>query len=46
MACPEEVAYRMGYINQQQLMFLAEPLLKIKNTYGQYLMNILQEKIF
>lgn len=44
LSCPEEVAYRMGYINQEQLSLLAEPLLK--NGYGQYLMSLLQEKIF
>lgn len=46
MACPEEVAYRMGFINDEQLIQIAKPLLNINNGYGEYLMNILQEKIF
>ncbi len=44
IACPEEAAFRMGYIDQQQLSFLAEPLMK--NGYGKYLMDIACEKIF
>jgi len=39
IGCPEEVAWRMGYINNQQLMSLAEPLLK--SGYGQYLQGLL-----
>lgn len=42
--CPEEIAYRNGYISAEQLEKLAEPL--IKSGYGNYLMNILTEKIF
>jgi len=38
IACPEEVAWRMGYISDEQLQKLAEPLLK--NSYGQYIMNL------
>lgn len=38
VACLEEIAYRMGYISRDQLMVLAEPLMK--NEYGQYLMNL------
>ena len=41
VACPEEVAYRQGWINTSQLEDLAKPLLK--NQYGQYLMKILSE---
>jgi glucose-1-phosphate thymidylyltransferase len=44
MACPEEVAYRMGYISKTQLEALANPLLK--NGYGKYLLNLLQEKVY
>lgn len=44
IACPEEIAYRMGYITAQQLEDLAAPL--CKNGYGQYLRALLQEKIF
>jgi glucose-1-phosphate thymidylyltransferase len=38
ISCPEEIAYRMGFIDAGQLRKLAEPLKK--NGYGQYLMNI------
>jgi len=38
IGCIEEVAYRMGFINKEQLKKLAEPLLK--SGYGTYLMNI------
>lgn len=42
IACVEEVAYRMGYIDAVQLERLAQPLLK--NGYGQYLINLLQQE--
>ncbi len=42
VACIEEVAYRMGYIDANQVRKLAEPL--CKNGYGQYLLQILNEK--
>ena len=41
IACPEEVAYRMGYISAEQLLALAEPL--AKSGYGIYLRNLLRE---
>jgi glucose-1-phosphate thymidylyltransferase len=41
VACPEEIAYRKGFINAEQLGKLAQPL--IKNGYGQYLQNLLNE---
>ncbi|MEZ0148354.1 MAG: glucose-1-phosphate thymidylyltransferase RfbA [Candidatus Reddybacter sp.] len=44
IACLEEIAYRMGYIDAAQVEKLAEPLRK--NAYGQYLLQILQENIF
>jgi glucose-1-phosphate thymidylyltransferase len=44
MACPEEIAFRMGYIDAEQLERLAAPLLN--NSYGQYLMSILRERVF
>ena len=44
IACPEEIAYRMGYISAEQLMRLAEPLKR--NGYGQYLINVVNEKIY
>jgi hypothetical protein len=43
VACPEEIAYRKGYINADQLRKLAEPLKK--NQYGQYLLQILEDKV-
>jgi len=43
VACPEEIAYRKGYIDAEQLARLAEPLKK--NGYGQYLLQILQDKV-
>jgi glucose-1-phosphate thymidylyltransferase len=42
IACPEEAAFRMGYIDRQQLSGLAEPLMK--NGYGKYLMSIASER--
>ena len=42
IACPEEIAYRRGYITRAQLEALAQPL--VKNGYGQYLLALLQEK--
>ena len=44
VACPEEVAYRKGYINAAQLEKLAEPLKK--NGYGQYLLRLLQDTVY
>jgi glucose-1-phosphate thymidylyltransferase len=44
VACPEEIAYRAGWINASQLEALAAPMLK--NSYGQYLMQVLREKAF
>lgn len=41
IACLEEIAYRMGYINEEKLYQLAQPLKK--NGYGQYLLNLLKE---
>ncbi|MEO0553759.1 MAG: glucose-1-phosphate thymidylyltransferase RfbA [Bacteroidota bacterium] len=42
IACLEEIAYRMGYINKEQLRSLAKPLLK--NQYGQYILKIAESK--
>jgi glucose-1-phosphate thymidylyltransferase len=44
IACLEEIAYRMGYIDAAQVEKLAEPLKK--NGYGQYLLQILKEDVF
>ena len=41
VACIEEIAYRSGFINKDQLLQLAKPLLK--NQYGQYLVRIAEE---
>lgn len=43
VACPEEIAYRNGWIDAAKVEELAKPLLK--NGYGQYLMRILRERI-
>jgi glucose-1-phosphate thymidylyltransferase len=42
VGCPEEVAFRMGWINAEQLEQLAQPLRK--SGYGDYLLNLLVEK--
>ena len=44
IACPEEIAWRSQWINSEQLQRLAQPL--AKNGYGQYLLRLLQEKIY
>jgi len=44
IACPEEIAYRQGYITAEQVEKLAAPMRK--NGYGQYLLNMLNERIF
>ncbi|WP_044890833.1 glucose-1-phosphate thymidylyltransferase RfbA [Myxococcus hansupus] len=42
VSCPEEIAFRMGYIDAQQLRALAEPMLK--NEYGQYLLALAENR--
>ncbi|QDE98415.1 glucose-1-phosphate thymidylyltransferase RfbA [Myxococcus xanthus] len=42
VSCPEEIAFRMGYIGAQQLLTLAEPMLK--NDYGQYLRALAENR--
>jgi glucose-1-phosphate thymidylyltransferase len=44
VACPEEIAYRMGFINATQLEALAKKY--AKNGYGDYLKQVLTEKVF
>jgi glucose-1-phosphate thymidylyltransferase len=40
IGCPEEIAYKMGYINAEQLAEIAQPLLK--SGYGEYLLGLLK----
>jgi glucose-1-phosphate thymidylyltransferase len=42
ICCPEEIAYRMGYIDAEQVIRLAEPLKK--STYGRYLLELVEEE--
>jgi len=44
VACPEEIAYRSGYISAKQLKALARPL--AKSGYGEYLLKVLAERVF
>jgi len=44
ISCIEEIAYKQGYINKEQLIALAQPLMK--NQYGQYLIKTAEEKTF
>jgi glucose-1-phosphate thymidylyltransferase len=44
VACPEEIAYRQGYISARQLKALAGPL--AKSGYGEYLLRVLSDKVF
>ncbi len=44
IACPEEIAYRMGWIDAARLEALATPLLK--SGYGQHLLSILRDRVF
>ncbi|MCH8181083.1 MAG: glucose-1-phosphate thymidylyltransferase RfbA [Proteobacteria bacterium] len=44
VACLEEIAYRSGWISAEQLNKLAQPMLK--NGYGQYLLKVLNDKVY
>jgi glucose-1-phosphate thymidylyltransferase len=44
IACPEEIAWRQGWIGSHELRALAQPL--AKSTYGQYLLSLLSERLF
>ncbi len=43
VACPEEIAFRLGYINAAQLRELARPM--ANSAYGRYLLNVLEDQI-
>jgi glucose-1-phosphate thymidylyltransferase len=43
IGCIEEIAYRKGFISKEKLIEIAQPLLK--SGYGQYLMNVAQDKV-
>ena len=43
VACLEEIAYRMGYIDREQLINLTQPLKK--NNYGQYMLRIAEQEL-
>jgi glucose-1-phosphate thymidylyltransferase len=42
IACIEEIAYKLGYIDKEQVLRLAEDVLK-KNSYSQYLLNLIND---
>jgi glucose-1-phosphate thymidylyltransferase len=44
VACPEEIAYRLGYISADELKALAAKI--AKSTYGQYLHRLLEETVY
>ncbi len=44
IACPEEIAFRMGYIDAEQLEKLAAPMRN--NSYGRYLTNLVKDQVF
>jgi len=44
IACPEEIAFRLGYITAAQIQALAQPMQK--NQYGQYLLDLLKDRVF
>jgi glucose-1-phosphate thymidylyltransferase len=44
VACPEEIAWRNGWIDASQLETLARPM--AKNGYGQYLLRLLGDKVY
>lgn len=44
VACPEEIVYRLGYIDASQLRALAAKI--AKSTYGQYLLRVLEETVY
>ena len=43
ISCPEEIAFRLGYINEDQLRELAHPMRN--NDYGRYLLELLDRQV-
>jgi glucose-1-phosphate thymidylyltransferase len=43
ISCIEEIAYRKGFINEEQLRKIAEPIRK--SGYGEYLLNLLEQEV-
>jgi glucose-1-phosphate thymidylyltransferase len=44
VSCPEEIAWRMGWVDNAGLERLAQPLMK--NGYGQHLLDLLRERVY
>jgi glucose-1-phosphate thymidylyltransferase len=44
VSCPEEIAWRQGWIDAAQVERLAQPMKK--NAYGQYLLDVLRERVY
>ena len=44
IACPEEIAFRQGWVTAEKIRELARPMMK--NSYGQYLLKMLTEQVF
>ena len=44
VACPEEIAWRQGWVDDTGLRRLAAPL--AKNGYGEYLLRLIEDKVF
>ena len=44
VACPEEVAYRAGWISRDELCAMAQPM--VKSGYGKYLLQIADSRVF
>jgi glucose-1-phosphate thymidylyltransferase len=42
VACPEEIAYKMGYIKANDIVRIAEPMMN--NEYGRYLLKMLEQE--
>jgi glucose-1-phosphate thymidylyltransferase len=44
VACPEEIAFRSGYIGEKEVRAIGESMKN--NSYGAYLLQLLREKVF